>query len=124
MENKSISELPDHDRYNYLIHHIAKFKEIWLLKAHDGMYAMFEDEKGNSYIPVWPHQELADEYAIEDWEGYVSERMELGEIMEWMDELQEDQILIGAFPNAQMQALSVSAADFKKQILDARKSLG
>jgi hypothetical protein len=124
MENKSISELPDHDRYNYLIHHIAKFKEVWLLKSHDGMYAMFEDEKGNSYIPVWPHKELADEYAVEDWDGYVAERMELSEIMEWMDELEEDQILIGAFPDAQMQALSVSAADFKKQILDARKSLG
>ncbi len=124
MENKSINELPDHDRYNYLIHHIAKFKEIWLLKERDGMYAMFEDEKGNSYIPVWPHKELAEEYAVEDWEGYISERMELSEIMEWMDELHEDQILIGAFPNAQMQALAVSAADFKKQILDARKSLG
>jgi hypothetical protein len=124
MENNSISDLPDHDRYNYLIHHIAKFKEIWLLAEREGMYAMFEDEKGNSYIPVWPHKELAEAYAVEDWEGYNAEKMELGEIMEWMDELDEDQILVGAFPNAEMQALAVPAIDFKKQILDARKSLG
>jgi hypothetical protein len=32
------------------------------------MYAMFEDEKGNSYIPVWPHKNLQ-KNAVEDWEA-------------------------------------------------------
>jgi hypothetical protein len=118
MDTRHIADLPDHDRYKYLINHVVKYKEIWLLKARDGFYAMFEDSAGKSYIPVWPDKESADQYAIDDWHGYVSESMDLKELLEWMNELKEDQIMIGAFPNPKLEALAVDPLDFRKQLLE------
>lgn len=118
MDINHISGLPDHDRYKYLLNHVAKYKEIWLLKEREGMYAMFEDTSGKSYVPVWPDKECAEQFAVDDWHGYIADRMELKELLEWMNELKEDQVFIGAFPNQNMQAIAVDPMNFKKQLLE------
>ncbi len=117
MNPEDISNLPDKERYEYLIKHVNKQKEIWLLQAQDGLYAMFEDDNGQQYIPVWPEKAFADSYAVGDWDGYESERMGLHEFLDWMQELQNDQIMIGAFPNSSMQAIPVEPLSLKKQLI-------
>jgi hypothetical protein len=84
---------------------------------------MFEDDNGQQYIPVWPEKEFADSYAIGDWDGYESERMGLHEFLDWMQELQNDQIMIGAFPNSIMQAIPIEPLSFKKQLIQANIKL-
>jgi hypothetical protein len=123
MNMEEISNLTDKERYGYLINHINKQKEIWLLQAQDGLYAMFEDDNGQQYIPIWPEKKFADSYAEGDWEGYESERMVLHEFLDWMQELQNDQIMIGAFPNSNMQAIPLEPLSFKKQLIQANHKL-
>jgi hypothetical protein len=121
MNTNKISELPDHDRYEYLLRHVVKNREIWLLHAKDGLYAMFEDEKGQQYIPVWPEKEFADSYAVDDWEGYEAEGMGFNEFINWMKELKDDQIFIGAFPNNRLEAIPLDPMVFKTQLEQAGK---
>lgn len=116
---ESVDKLPDNERYEYLINQAVKNKEVWLLHAIDGLYAMFEDENDFQYIPVWPEKRFADTYAEGDWEGYTSDRMGLGEFIEWLQELKDDNIFIGAFPSANLQALSVDPLDLKKRLVQA-----
>jgi hypothetical protein len=122
MDAKKVNELADKDRYEYLIGEVVKQKEIWLLQANDGVYAMFEDSNGQSYIPVWPGKEFAVTYAMDDWEDYVPEKMPLREFLEWMQELKADQIMIGAFPNSNLQSMAVDPIDLKHLLIKADKN--
>jgi hypothetical protein len=100
-----IDQLSENDRYYYFIEEVKKSKEIWLLQASDGFFAMVEDESGQQYVPVWPSNAFASTYATGDWDGYIPEKMNLLEFLEWMKELKNDQILIGVFPNSEFQAI-------------------
>jgi hypothetical protein len=119
---ENINNLSDKERYSYLIQQIVKNHLIWLLEAEDGSFAMFEDANGLSYIPVWPDKEFAANYAVDDWDGYHAESMSLNEFLEWMKELKEDEILIGAFPNSDMHSLAADPIEFKNQIIQAGKN--
>jgi len=121
MEAKGINNLTEKERYEYLIQNTVDHKEVWLLQDNDSSFAMFEDGMGNSYIPIWPEKNFAQIHAVDDWEGYVAERMSLNEFLEWLDELKEDQILIGAIPDSNMHALSVDPIEFKKQLIKVAK---
>jgi len=122
MEAQKVDELPDNERYEYLVAEVVKNKAVWLLHAIDGLYAMFEDDNNFQYIPVWPEKKFADSYAVGDWDGYSAQQMGLGEFLDWLQELKEDEIFIGAFPSASMQALSVDPLDLKKKLIKAGKS--
>jgi len=119
MESQKADELPDSERYEYLIKNATQHKEVWLLHAIDGLYAMFEDQQGQQYIPVWPEQVFAASYAIDDWEGYSSQRMGLGEFLDWLKELKNDEIFIGVFPDNNFQAIPVDPITLKKQLEQA-----
>ena len=121
MATTNIQDMSDSDRFAFLINKITEHKEVWLLEAEDASFAMFEDNEGRSFIPVWPEKEFAEQFSNDDWDGYVAERMGLGEFLEWMQELKEDEILIGAFPYLDQKALAVDPIDMKNQILQAAK---
>jgi hypothetical protein len=104
------------DRYKYLIDSILQSRKIWMLQAEDGSFAMFEDNSGQSYVPVWPDKEMTEPFAVDDWEGYIPASMGLGEFLDWMNELKKDGIMIGAFPDSNMQSLSVDPLAFKSQL--------
>ena len=113
----NFSDLPDNERLGLLIQSVSEHKEIWLLQTSEGFFAMFEDGEGKSYIPVWPEKEIAQQFASDDWEGYMAGRMGLGEFLDWMQELKDDQILIGAFPLLNKKALAIDPIDFKNRLI-------
>jgi hypothetical protein len=116
MDAKNISEQTEKERYDYFLEQALLKNEIWLLQAQEGLYAMFEDDNAKQYIPVWPGKEFSDSYATGDWEGYQSERMELKEFIDWMQELRDDEIFIGVFPDQNMQAIPTDPIKLKKQL--------
>jgi len=120
MEQKNMAEQADKERFDYFIEQAIQQNEIWLLQVQEGLYAMFEDENEQQYIPVWPGEEYAKTYATGDWEGYQSERMDLKEFTDWLQELAEDQIFIGVFPGNGLLAVPIKPIALKKQLKQAR----
>lgn len=116
MDVNASNNKSNQERYKYLIDSIILNKQVWMLQASDGSFAMFEDTNGQSYVAVWPDKESTVPFTIDDWEGYTPDCMGLGEFLDWMNELKNDGIMIGAFPNSAMQSLALDPLDFKKQL--------
>ena len=108
--------MSDNNQYEKIVATIAIQKEVWILQTDDGMIAMFEDNDMNSYIPVWTSKEQAQKSAEEDWQGYSAGRMGIGEFVEWMQELKDDEILIGLYSD-ENQAFPADPMELKKQLL-------
>lgn len=102
-----IDKLNDNERYEYLISTVKEKKEIWLLMANEGMYAIFEDNQAKQYIPVWPERKFALEFANDTWKDYKPELMNLNEFKTWLYELKKDEILIAAFPGLNMKTIPI-----------------
>ncbi|HBS86603.1 MAG: hypothetical protein A2W91_20510 [Bacteroidetes bacterium GWF2_38_335] len=116
MSKLNFEKMGDNERYAFLIESAVKNREIWLLKATEGMYAMLEDDNGNQYIPVWPEMKAAADYANDGWEDYTTDRMGIGEYLEWMNELDEDKILVAAFPITGKPIIPINPKVIKEHI--------
>ena len=118
MEAPILSGFSESERYEFLIKNVRFCKEIWLLQTEDGLFAMLEDSSNKSYIAVWPEERFAAAYAIDDWAGYLPEKMGLTEFLEWMKELKEDEIMIGAFPYGDSHAMAVDPMEFLRVLTE------
>lgn len=93
---------------------IAETRKVWLLQAMEGMFAMLEDYNGNSYIPVWESEALAQKSAVEDWEGYNVTEMGFSEMVVWLKELSRDEIDIAVSPEKDGEITAIASANFGK----------
>lgn len=95
---------------------ISETREVWLLEAMDGMFAMLEDADGNSYIPVWESEALAANAAVEDWEGYKVTEMGFSELAVWLKELSRDEIDIAVSPEKDGEIMAIASSKFRKWV--------
>ena len=92
---------------------ISETRQVWLLEAMTGMFAMLEDGDGNSYIPVWESEELAKKAAVEDWEDYKVTDMGFSELGHWLKELAADEIDIAISPMADGEITAIPSYKFR-----------
>lgn len=95
---------------------ISQSRKVWLLEAMTGMFAMLEDNDGNSYIPLWESEELAQRAAVEDWAGYQVTEMGFSELALWLKELTRDEIDIAVSPEKDGEITAIAAPNFRKWV--------
>ena len=95
---------------------ISETREVWLLEAMTGMFAMLEDADGNSYIPVWESEASAKKAAVEDWSDYEVTQMGFSELAVWLKELSRDEIDIAVAPEKDGGIMAISSANFRKWV--------
>lgn len=91
------------------INAILDTKTVWLLQAREGFFAMLEDNRGNSYIPLWESEESASKAAQGDWESYNTASMGFSELAHWLGELVKDEINIAVAPEADGKITAISS---------------
>lgn len=116
------NQLETNTNYIQSLEKAVKDQLFYLLQASDGLFAMFEDASDNTYVPVWSASEKAILAAKEEWTDYSVTEMELKELLSWLDELQEDQINIGAFPDDSLQVTPLKPELFKEHILEMKQA--
>lgn len=95
---------------------IAETRTVWLLEAMTGMFAMLEDNNGNSYIPLWESEALAKKAAMGDWDGYEVTDMGFSELVVWLKELTRDEIDIAVSPEKDGEIMAISSSNFRKWV--------
>ena len=95
---------------------ISATRNVWLLEAMTGMFAMLEDSEGNSYIPVWESEEKAQKAAVADWEDYEVTDMGFSELAVWLKELSRDEIDIAVSPEKDGEIMAIASSNFRKWV--------
>ena len=109
----------ENNLYEIFIDSIKENNELWLLKAFDGLYAMLEDNTGQEYIPVWNSKQKALDFAGEDWEGYSADSMKIYEFVNWLKELDNDEVMIAVSPGEDMHTIPIKASDIMKHLKES-----
>ena len=121
MDTVNSQDNTNENRYELFISKVKEAGEVWTLVAHEGFYAMFEDENENSLLPVWPDKESADICATDDWADYTPESMVIKEFREWLIELKEDLVLVGVFPGTDHTSYSIDPLQLNKRLKEKDK---
>ena len=93
---------------------ILETRKVWLLEAKEGFFAMLEDNKGVSYVPLWESEELAAKAAQGDWAGYTTTSMGFSELQHWLKELAADEIDIAVSPEKDGEITAIPSYKFGK----------
>jgi hypothetical protein len=113
---RNILNLSSQDRYGYFIRKVADVEEVWLIKVGNS-FLMLGDKQEDVIIPVFPEQQFANILLTGDWKSYLTEMMEVHDFIDWLDELEEQNIKIAAFPKEDLQSVVVKADEMKNHLL-------
>ncbi|OCA88613.1 DUF2750 domain-containing protein [Bacillus sp. FJAT-27986] len=93
-ELDSIIKQPSNIRYEYLV---ADYEEVWGL--YDDGWATAQDDDGNMLIPFFPRKEFAEYCAVNEWNNFKAEPIDLNEFIEnWLVGMRKDRVKPSVFP--------------------------
>ena len=85
-------------RYEHFISKVARSGELWALKDENGLLFLKSDND-ETCLPVWPHAEYAQLWAVGDQAHYQPQSITLKIWLErWIDGLTQDGIAVTVFP--------------------------
>ena len=102
---ESVFKLDQKERYGYLIKKIADFEQIFLIADKKGNYVTC-GTNNEMVIPIWPEFDFALKLTETEWLNCDVKMVELKEFMKWMDKLEDENYLIGGFPNQVLNSIS------------------
>lgn len=94
---------------------------VWLLQADDGLFAMTEDQSRKSYLPLYATEQEAKAAATDIWESYQPEKMDLRELINWLGELKEDEMMVGVALDQQGKLLPFEAEQLQEILIKLKK---
>ncbi|MCF2947994.1 DUF2750 domain-containing protein [Paraglaciecola aquimarina] len=73
-------------------------------------------------MPLWSSQELAQQHCIDEWQDYVPVAITLADWLEfWVEDLAEDNVMIGVEWKDGGEYLEVELADFSQMLATVEK---
>jgi hypothetical protein len=109
-EIEAVSKLDDKKRYEYFIKKVADWETAWGLN--DNGWALYGDNSGKEYFPMWPAKEYANLCASGEWVNYKPEEISLEYLRnELLKNLDEDGVNVAIFmtPTSRGSAVTASA---------------
>ena len=111
-----IFELDSKERYGYLLRKVADFETIYLIADNEDKYVMLSSNDLN-VIPVWPEKGFAKLFLTESWKNYNVVEYDIHDFIDWLTDLDKDNVGIAGFPNSDFNTVHVSAVDMKNHLL-------
>lgn len=95
---QTVSSMSEETLYNYFIEQTVKRQLVWGLRDEDGFVQLGTSEQ--VCLPVWPHEELAQQCAMDEWEGCeaVSISVQLW-TSKWLTNMNKKGALLTICPN-------------------------
>lgn len=115
---QDLQEMNAEQRYTYLLAQANEQQQLWILVGDGGSVLLNSD--GNDCVPVWPHEELAEQHIQGDWSDCTCMAISLEDWhVRWTNGLTADQLHIAGFISDDEEGVIVSASDFDDDLLAA-----
>lgn len=116
-EIEKLFKKPGEKRYDYFIKTVAETEEVFGLADEEGWALLGDDEEGEDIIPLFPNAEFAERFRVEtDMEEYQIGVLDVNELLEWLDDMQQDGMLVAVFPNLEMFGAVIQPELLKKDL--------
>lgn len=118
-----VLEMDGEERYDYFLDAVAEEREIWILVNADNHFLkIVSEDDGVSYLPVWPSQDFAADYAR--CSGDLSPKvLSLPDFFQkWVPGLGKDGVEVGVFPGADSELWITGAQELKGDLQDVMSS--
>lgn len=94
---KDASQMTPEARYDFLVEQAKSEGTIWTLQDDDGCVMLTTEEE--DCIPMWPSEEAAKQWAVDDWDNCIPLAIPLTEWLErWVPGMQDDDLFVAVFP--------------------------
>lgn len=112
-----ILEMDGEERYDYFLDAVVEERELWILVNADNHFLkIVSEEDGVSYLPVWPDEAFAADYAQNDG-GLSPKAISLPDFFKkWVPGLTRDGLEVGVFPGAQGELWITGPEELKQDL--------
>lgn len=94
---KQLTEMTPEARYDYLVEQVKEQQTLWSLQDLDGCVMLTTEEE--DCIPMWPTEEAAASWAVDDWADCQTLAIPVDEWLErWVPGMQDDDLFVAVFP--------------------------
>lgn len=107
----------DQQRFEEFVQYVISNRELWLLQADEGQFALLGDDTGSSFIPVWASEEESKKAIEAEWTGYQCTQMGINEFISWLDELHADELFVGLNPDENSKVLALAPLALKERLM-------
>lgn len=102
--DKNSINLTDEQRYDLFMQQLMMNKSAWILVDEYGAVMLKSEDSEEDYVPFWPSEELAADWATEDWKHCEPKQLSFDDIQEkWLPGMEEDDLLLLIFPALDLQ---------------------
>ncbi len=110
-------EMDGEERYDYFLDAVVEEREVWILVNADNHFLkIVSEEDGVSYLPVWPGEAFAADYA--KGTGDLSPKgIALPDFFKkWVPGLTKDGLEVGVFPGAQSELWITAPEELQRDL--------
>lgn len=108
----TVEQYDDEKRLSYLLQQVISNKKIWILADEHGCVMLNTEDE--DCVPVWPHEELAQRWATDEWQHCKAEAISLNKwYSRWSTGLADDELALVIFPNQDNQGLVLLPDEFE-----------
>ena len=115
--------LGDDERFNHFVNKVCEQEQLWILTDEHGCMMLTSDDDEDC-IPVWPHQDYAQEWAVDDWAQCKPEPLTLKVWQSrWVPGMEDDELLVAVFPTVDATGVVVEPGELQ-EAFDRKQKTG
>lgn len=118
LEIEKLFKKPGEKRYEYFVKQVADSEAVFGLADDEGWVLLGDDDDNTDILPLFPYAEIAEEFRTKA--GFDSEKVEpldVNELLEWLDDMENDGMLVAVFPNPELNGAVVEPSMLKTDLL-------
>lgn len=113
---EKVFKKPGEKRYDYFVKTVADTEEVYGLADDEGC-ALLGDDDDADIIPFFPHAEMAEVFRLAaGFEEYQVNVIDLNELLAWLDDMPEDNMLVAVLPNTEFNGAVVDPGHLKADL--------
>ena len=115
-EIKSIFKMPGEKRLELFIDTVTKNRMVYGISDDEG-WALLGDFDDTDILPLFHEPELAEAFReAAGFDGHEIEEVPVEELIEWLDDLQEDEAMVAVCPNTHFEGPVMEPSQVKEKL--------